>query len=65
MESIKQIMLMVGPVLLIASFAIAGAPKSYQATDLVLEFAGGHISVHKGNEKSFRGHLCFLIRGGG
>ena len=47
--------------LLIASFAIAGAPKSYQATDLVLEFAGGHISVHKGNNKSFRGHLCFLI----
>jgi len=54
---------LVGLVLLIASFAIAGAPKSYQTTDPVLEFAGGHISVHKGNEKFFRDHHCFKKRG--
>jgi hypothetical protein len=40
-------------VLLIASFAIAGAPKSSQATDSVLELDVDPISVHKGNEKSF------------
>jgi len=40
-------------VLLIASFAIAGSPKSSQATDSVLELDVDPISVHKGNEKSF------------
>jgi len=50
-------------VLLIAAFAIAGAPKSYQATDPVLEFDVDPISVQKGNKKSFRGHHCFKKRG--
>ena len=42
---------MVGIVLLVASFALAGAPKSYQVTGPVLEFDGDHITVQKGNEK--------------
>ncbi len=47
----KRILIMVGLVLLIASFAVAGAPKSYQVTGPVLEFDGDHITVQKGNEK--------------
>jgi hypothetical protein len=47
----KRILMVVGLVLLIASFALAGAPKSYQVTGPVLEFDGDHITVQKGNEK--------------
>ena len=47
----KRITVLVGIVLLAASFALAGAPKSYQVTGPVLEFDGDHITVQKGNEK--------------
>jgi hypothetical protein len=47
----KRIMMVVGLVLLIASFALAGAPKSYQVTGPVVEFDGDHITVEKGKEK--------------
>ena len=47
----KRIMMVVGLVLLIASFALAGAPKNYQVTGPVLEFDGDHITVMKGKEK--------------
>ena len=47
----KRILMVVGLVLLIASFALAGAPKPYQVTGPVLEFDGDHITVQKGNEK--------------
>ena len=47
----KRVLVMVGIVLLAASFALAGAPKSYQVTGPVLEFDGDHITVQKGNEK--------------
>jgi len=47
----KRILMVVGLVLLIASFALAGAPRSYQVTGPVLEFDGDHITVQKGNEK--------------
>jgi len=36
----KKIMLLAGIAVLIASFALAGAPKSYQVTGPVLEFDG-------------------------
>ena len=47
----KRILMVAGLFLLIASFALAGAPKSYQVTGPVLEFDGDHITVQKGNEK--------------
>jgi hypothetical protein len=47
----KRIMMVVGLVLLIASFALAGAPKSYQVTGPVLEFDGDHITVLKGKDE--------------
>jgi hypothetical protein len=47
----KKMLMMIGLVLLIASFALAGAPKPYQVTGPVLEFDGDHITVQKGNEK--------------
>jgi hypothetical protein len=46
----KRILLVVGLVVLIASFAFAGAPKSYQVTGPVLEFDGDHITVQKGKD---------------
>ncbi len=47
----KKMLMVIGLVLLIASFALAGAPKPYQVTGPVLEFDGDHITVQKGNEK--------------
>ena len=47
----KRIFVLVGIVLLAASFALAGAPKSYQVTGPVLDFDGDHITVQKGNDK--------------
>jgi hypothetical protein len=47
----KKTLMVAGLVLLIGSFALAGAPKSYQVTGPVLEFDGDHITVQKGNEK--------------
>jgi len=47
----KRILMVVGLVLVIASFALAGAPKSYQVTGPVLEFDGDHITVQKGSDK--------------
>jgi hypothetical protein len=47
----KRVFVLVGIVLLAASFALAGAPKSYQVTGPVLEFDGDHITVQKGNDK--------------
>ncbi len=47
----KRILIVVGLVVLIASFALAGAPKSYQVTGPVLEFDGDHITVLKGKDE--------------
>ena len=47
----KRLLFAVGLIVVIASFALAGAPKSYQVTGPVLEFDGDHITVQKGNEK--------------
>lgn len=47
----KRILMVVGLVLLIASFALAGAPKSYQVTGPVLEFDGDHVTVLKGKDE--------------
>ncbi len=47
----RRIIVLVGIVLLAATFALAGAPKTYQVTGPVLEFDGDHITVQKGNEK--------------
>lgn len=47
----KRIFVLVGIVLLAASFALAGAPKNYQVTGPVLDFDGDHITVQKGNDK--------------
>lgn len=47
----KRIFVLTGIVLLAATFALAGAPKSYQVTGPVLEFDGDHITVQKGSEK--------------
>jgi len=47
----KRILVTIGMVLLVASFAVAGAPKSYQVTGPVLEFDGDHITVQKGKDK--------------
>ena len=47
----KKILLAVGIAVLIASFAMAGAPKSYQVTGPVAEFDGDHITVVKGKDE--------------
>ena len=47
----KRILMIVGLVLLIATLALAGAPKSYQVTGPVLEFDGDHITVLKGKDE--------------
>lgn len=47
----KRIIFVAGLMVLIASFAFAGAPKSYQVTGPVLEFDGDHITVQKGKDK--------------
>jgi len=47
----KRILIVAGLVVLIASFALAGAPKSYQVTGPVLEFDGDHITVLKGKDE--------------
>jgi len=47
----KRIIMVVGIVLLAASFALAGGSKSYQVTGPVLESDADHITVQKGNEK--------------
>jgi hypothetical protein len=48
----KRILMVVGLVLLIASFALAGAPKSYQVTGPVLEFDGDNIIVQSIKDKT-------------
>jgi hypothetical protein len=47
----KKILVLIGIVLLMASVALAGAPKSYQVTGPVLEVKDDTITVQKGNEK--------------
>jgi hypothetical protein len=47
----KRILMVAGLVLLIASFALAGAPKSYQVTGPVLDVKDDVITVQKGNDK--------------
>ena len=47
----KKILVLIGIVLLMASVAFAGAPKSYQVTGPVLEVKDDTITVQKGNEK--------------
>jgi hypothetical protein len=47
----KRILMVVGLVLLIASFALAVAPKSYQVTGPVLDVKDDVITVQKGNDK--------------
>lgn len=47
----KRIFVLTGIVLLAASFALAGAPKSYQVTGPVLEVKDDVIVVQKGKDK--------------
>jgi hypothetical protein len=47
----KQMIVVVGIILLAASLAWAGAPKIYQVTGPVLELKDDIITVQKGNEK--------------
>ena len=47
----KRLLVVFGIVLLVASFAIAGAPKGYQVTGPVLEFDGDPNKVEKGKDK--------------
>jgi hypothetical protein len=47
----KRTIVVIGIVLLAASFALAGAPKSYQVTGPVLELKDDTITVQKGNDK--------------
>jgi len=47
----KRMIVVVGIVLLAASFALAGAPKSYQVTGPVLELKDDTITVQKGKDK--------------
>ena len=47
----KRLFVVIGIVLLAASFALAGAPKSYQVTGPVLEVKDDSVTVQKGNEK--------------
>ncbi len=47
----KRVVLLVFAVLLAASFAFAGPPKTYQVTGPVLEIRDGVIVVQKGKDK--------------
>jgi hypothetical protein len=47
----KRIIVVVGILLLAASFAMAAGPKTYQVTGPVLEMKDDSITVQKGNEK--------------
>ena len=47
----RKILVLIGIILLMASVALAGAPKSYQVTGPVLEVKDDTITVQKGNEK--------------
>ncbi len=47
----RRIFVLIGIVLLAASFALAAGSKSYQVTGPVLESDADHITVQKGNEK--------------
>ncbi len=47
----KRMIVVLGIVLLAASFALAGAPKSYQVTGPVLELKDDTITVQKGKDK--------------
>ncbi len=47
----KRFMVVLGIILLAASFAIAGAPKSYQVTGPVLELTDDTVTVQKGKDK--------------
>jgi hypothetical protein len=50
-EFMKKILMLSGLVLLIASFALAGAPKTYQVTGPVLDVKDDIVTVQKGNDK--------------
>ena len=47
----KRVIMVIGIILLAASFAWAGAPKIYQVTGPVLEVKDDIITVQKGKEK--------------
>ena len=47
----KRMIMALGVLLLVASFALAGAPKSYQVTGPVLEVKDDVITVQKGKDK--------------
>ena len=47
----KRMILVLGVLLLVASFALAGAPNRYQVTGPVLEVKDDIIVVQKGKEK--------------
>jgi hypothetical protein len=47
----KRIIMVVGVLLLVATFALAGAPKSYQVTGPVLEVKDDVIAVQKGKDR--------------
>lgn len=47
----KRIFLLVAAVLLIASLAFAGAPKTYQVTGPILEIKDDMIAVQKGKDR--------------
>ena len=47
----RRMIVVAGIVLLVASFALAGAPKSYQVTGPVLELKDDSITVQKGKDK--------------
>jgi hypothetical protein len=47
----KRLLLVAALAVLVASFAFAGPPKSYQVTGPVLEFDGDHITVVKGKDE--------------
>lgn len=47
----KRMIMLVGVLLLVATFALAGAPKSYQVTGPVLEVKDDVIAVQKGKDR--------------
>jgi len=47
----KRLILVLGVILLAATVALAGAPKSYQVTGPILALTDDVITVQKGNEK--------------
>ena len=47
----KRMIMLVGVLLLVATFALAGAPKSYQVTGPVLEIKDDVIAVQKGKDR--------------